>query len=214
MNKVLTFNEIYDRESDKIRQLLDFETLPTFAKEFIDCHPEQDSEIDTQFEKWKGNALRWIADPTNGAYAFLFVDGHPSMWSFENFETPNLYSEQIPSREEFNEYLKGSRLITSGHLASAFKCFSTGDDETILVETEIGTANTSPFRAVHFHDYIMDAYGSTLEECYVINAKHLFGLYGFGVTRYADYMDDSDEFFTPVSETFEEDNSWSIDSLH
>lgn len=138
----------YERIKDKaISAMLTFTHMDAeeYTKTVLSNLEENDENIRKQYSvalhQWYENALVWLKDVSNPAYAFFFVDSHPISWVISN----------------------NGNLLTSRYLShNAWKeCYVKHDNVAVF------GLETGPYRS---HDAHLDVYDHSWEQCYVKTA--------------------------------------------
>ncbi len=167
--KLKKFKDMKSHHSEFIDGILaDPSWIPKFVEEFCVVNPDKREEVTKDYREWLDIAVAWRNDRKNPVLSFLFLDGHPAFWKFKNQPTEG---------QSFNDFLKGNDLITRG-VSSLWKYVDS--QSPYMLET--GNA-VPPYRLSRYHDYDLDSFGKSFEECFAKTAKATFGLNGFAVVN-------------------------------
>lgn len=162
------FRKMLERHNAGIEDILNqADWIPDFVEEYCRYNPEQRESVVQTYRDWLETAVAWRDNRKNPVLSFLFLDGHPCFWSFEHKGSEG---------QSFEGFLTGNTLVMDGAASTFWK---DADYESKYM-MECGNA-VPPYRLHHYHDYNLDAYGNSFEECFVDTAKYTFGLNGFAV---------------------------------
>lgn len=153
-------------------------TLPEFAEEYLKVHPDKREAIEGSHKEWLTNAKEWLLNHEDFKLSYKFIDGHPAFWNYSTSADKNLGKEHEYSDYPPVEFLKEADLNYD-------KCANFGVFcKTIFPSTKGNIFDLECGQAIHpylvssYHNYVLDAQGSSFEEAYVRVAFNLYESFG------------------------------------
>lgn len=153
-------------------------SLPKFAEAYLEIHPDKRETIEDSHKKWLANAEEWILNHEDFKLSYKFLDGHPAFWNY-SYST----GEKIEVKTEPNDYppVEFLKVVDLNY----DKCANFGafcktifpSDKGNIFDLECGQA-IHPYLMSSYHNYVLDAQGSSFEKAYTNVAFNLYERFG------------------------------------